>query len=405
MPFAAALSGLNAASAELRVTGNNIANSGTSGFKQSRAQFADVFAVAGSGSTRTAVGSGVKLSTVSQQFTQGNVDFTGNNLDLAIQGNGLFVLSEGGARSYTRDGAFEVDRNGFVVNATGKQLLAYPVQDPVAMTFNRGATNPLQLTTTAAPPQATANVEAVFNLASDATDVSAIAFDPNDAASYNFTTSTTVYDSLGQAHVATLYFRNVGALSWESHLGIDGTSVGGAQPITFAADGTVAAPAGNVSFGAFAPTNGANALNLAFDFTSATQFGSTNTVTALRQDGFASGRLTGISIDERGVVLSRFTNGQSTPLGRIAVSNFANLQGLAPIGDNGWIETFASGSPLLGAANEGDFGTIQSGGLESSNVDIAAQLVKLITAQRNFQANAQVISTADDVTQTVINIR
>ena len=175
--------------------------------------------------------------------------------------------------------------------------------------------------------------------------------------------------------------------------------------MTFGGDGSVTAPTTPVNFGAFTPTNGANAIDIAFDFTQATQFGSANNVTALRQDGYASGRLTGVAIDEFGVVQSRFTNGQSLPLGRIALANFPNKQGLQPIGDNSWVETFSSGGALYGVAGEGDFGLVQSGGLEGSNVDIAAQLVKLITAQRNFQANAQVISTADDVTQTVINIR
>jgi flagellar hook protein FlgE len=401
MPFRTALSGLNAASADLRVTGNNIANAGTAGFKQSRAEFADIF----NGISKTAIGAGVRLAAVTQQFTQGNIDFTGNNLDLALSGEGFFVVSDGGAQNFTRDGSFQVDRDGYVVNSSGKRLLAYPVQDPVTGTFNRGALDPLQLSTTESPPSATGTVEAVFNLASDATDLSAIPFDTTDPSSYGFTTSMTVYDSLGGPHVGTLFFRNVGALSWESYFSVDGTQVGGAQPMTFGADGSLTAPVGNVNFGPYLPSNGANPLDIAFDFSGATQFGSSDTVTALRQNGFASGRLTGVDIDDRGVVLARFTNGQSQPLGRVAVASFANTQGLQSIGDNAWVETFAAGEALYGVAGEGDLGTVQSGGLESSNVDIASQLVNLIAAQRNFQANAQVISTADDITQTIINIR
>jgi flagellar hook protein FlgE len=401
MPFRTALSGLNAASADLRVTGNNIANAGTTGFKESRAEFADIF----TGVSRTAIGAGVRLASVTQQFTQGNIDFTGNNLDLALSGEGFFVVSDGGARNFTRDGSFQVDRDGYVVNAAGKRLLGYPVQDPLAGTFNRGALDSMQLSTTESPPQATGTVDAEFNLASDSPDLSAIAFDSTDPASYSFTTSMTVYDSLGGSHVGTLFFRNTGPLAWESYLAVDGAQVGGAQAMSFDPDGSLATPVGNVNFGAFAPTNGAAPLDIAFDFSGATQFGSNDTVTALRQDGFASGRLTGIDIDDRGVVLSRFTNGQSQPLGRVAVASFANPQGLQSIGDNAWVETYSAGEALYGVAGEGDLGTLQSGGLESSNVDIAAQLVSLIAAQRNFQSNAQVISTADAVTQTIINIR
>lgn len=405
MPFNTALSGLNAASADLSVTANNIANSATTGFKQSRAEFADVFATAYSGMSRTAIGSGVRLSTVSQQFTQGNITFTGNNLDMALSGKGFFALDDNGARSFTREGAFQVDRDGYVVSATGKRLLAYPVQDPIAETFNRGSMQALRLNTTESAPQATSAVEAVFNLRSDAPDLSGVPFDATDPATYGFTTSMTVYDSLGRSHTGSLFFRNVGALSWESYLTIDGSAVGGASPLTFGPNGQLTAPTAPVNFGSFAPTNGAAAMDIAFDFTGATQYGASDSITSLGQDGFASGRLTGVDISAEGIVLARYTNGQSTPLGLIALANFANPQGLQPQGDNAWAESFAAGDPVFGAAAEGDFGSIQSGGLESSNVDLAAQLVNLITAQRNFQANAQVISTADDVTQTIINIR
>lgn len=405
MPFRTALSGLNAASADLRVTGNNIANSGTTGFKESRAEFADIFATAYGGVSRTAIGTGTRLAAVTQQFSQGNIDFTGSNLDMALSGKGFFVLSDGGGRSYTRDGSFQVDRDGFVVNTAGKRLQAYPVQDPLAGTFNTGDVGDLRLATTESAPRATSRVEATFNLRSNPEDLSAVTFDAADPNSYSFSTSLTVYDSLGQSHVATLFFRNTGALNWDAHLAIDGQAVGGPQALEFGADGALVAPATPVSFGPFTPANGGSALDIEFDLANATQFGTSDNVAALRQDGFASGRLTGIDIDGSGVVFARYTNGQSSPLGQIAVANFSNPQGLQQAGDNAWVETFGAGDPIFGVAGNGDLGTLQSGGLEASNVDIAAQLVNLITAQRNFQANAQVISTADSVTQTIINIR
>lgn len=405
MPFRTALSGLNAASSDLRVTGNNIANAGTTGFKGSRAEFADIFATAYGGVGRTAIGTGVRLSAVTQQFSQGNIDFTGSNLDMALSGRGFFVLDDGGARSYTRDGSFQVDRDGFVVNSGGKRLQAYPLQDRLSGTFNTGQLENLRLATTESAPGATSRVEASFNLRATAEDLSEVDFDADDPNTYSFSTSLTVYDSLGQSHVATLFFRNVGNLEWEANLAIDGQPVGDAQSLTFAADGSLAAPQDPLQFGAFTPGNGAEALDIEFDVSQATQFGAADSVSSLRQDGFASGRLTGIDIDDSGVVFARYTNGQSAPLGQVAIASFANPQGLQQVGDNAWVETFAAGDPILGTAGSGDLGTLQSGGLEASNIDIAAELVNLITAQRNFQANAQVISTADTVTQTIINIR
>ncbi len=405
MPFRTALSGLNAASADLRVTGNNIANSGTTGFKQSRAEFVDVFATTNSGVSATAVGKGVRLSAVTQQFSQGNIDFTGNNLDMALSGKGFFVLSDAGSLSYTRDGSFQVDRNGYVVNTSGKRVQAYPTQDALAGTFNTGNLGDLRLSTTEAPPQATRRVEAAFNLGTQAEDLSAVPFDPADPGSYGLSTSLTVYDSLGQSHTATLFFRNVGQLQWEAHLAVDGQQVGDAQPLQFGPDGALLEPSGDISFGSFLPANGAEPLEIDFDFSEASQFGVNDTVASLRQDGFASGRLTGVDIDASGVVFARFTNGQSLPLGQVAVASFANPQALQQSGDNAWLESFAAGDPVFGVAGTGDLGSLQSGGLEASNVEIAEQLVNLITAQRNFQANAQVISTADTVTQTIINIR
>lgn len=405
MPFRTALSGLNAASADLRVTGNNIANSGTVGFKQSRAEFADVFALSYSGISRTAIGAGVRLAAVTQQFNQGNIDFTGNNLDLALNGQGFFVLSDGGTSVYSRAGAFQIDRDGFVVNPSGQRLQAYPPANSFGTSFSTGQLGDLRLDASEAPPQATTRVGATLNLRSDAPDVSAAAFDPADPDTYSYTTSLTTYDSLGQAHTATLFFRNVGALDWEAYMAIDGQQVGGAASMTFNSDGTLAAPLAPVSFGTHNPGNGAAIMDIEFDFSAATQFGGVSNVTALRQDGFSTGRLSSIDIDPSGIVLARFTNGQSRALGQVALANFPNPQGLQQLGDNAWGDTFAAGEVVLGAAGSGNFGAIQSGGLEGSNVDLAEQLVGLITAQRNFQANAQVISTADTVTQTIINLR
>ncbi|NHA13384.1 flagellar hook protein FlgE [Thioalkalivibrio sp. XN279] len=405
MPFRTALSGLNAASADLRVTGNNIANASTTGFKQSRAEFADVFANSFSGIASNAIGTGVRLSSVAQQFGQGNIDFTGNNLDLALNGQGFFVLSEGGSRVYSRDGAFKVDRDGFVVNSSGQRLQAYPPGNADGSIFSTGVLGDLVLDGSEAAPQATSLVSATLNLRADATDLSGVAFDPADPETFSYTTSLTTYDSLGQSHTATLYFRNTGALTWEARVAVDGNVLPDTQPMTFNSDGTLASPAAPVGFGTFDPGNGATPLDIEFDFTSASQFGSVSNVTALTQDGFSTGRLSSVDIDTSGVVLARFTNGQSRALGQLALANFPNPQGLQQLGNNAWGDSFAAGEVVLGAGGAGSFGQVQSGGLEGSNVDLSEQLVGLITAQRNFQANAQVISTADAITQTIINLR
>jgi len=405
MPFAIALSGLNAASADLGVTANNVANVNTTGFKQSRAQFAEVFAVGTQSVSSSASGSGVRLSTISQQFTQGNIDFTDNALDLAIAGEGFFVLSDNGSRSYTRAGAFGVDNQGNVVNAQGLRLQAYPFAGNGL--FNTGTPQDLQLTTGANPPAATTQAALGLNLPANAAVPVNPVFDPLDPSSFNHTTSVTVYDSLGAAHTETTYFiKDVAPNTWNTQVEIDGTPVAGAVPIVFNNDGTLQSPAGGLMpLASYTPSTGAADISMSLDFSAATQFGNAFGVNSLSQDGFTTGRLTGVSVDAEGVVFARFTNGQSTSLGKLALANFVNQQGLQQLGDTNWGESFSSGDALLGEAGTASFGDIQSGALEASNVDLTAQLVQMITAQRNFQANAQMIETADTVTQTVINIR
>ena len=405
MPFAIALSGLNAASADLGVTANNVANVNTTGFKGSRAQFAEVFAVGTQSVSSSASGSGVRISSIAQQFTQGNIDFTDNALDLAIGGEGFFVISDNGARSYTRAGAFGVDNQGYVVNAQGARLQSYPYAG--SGLFNTGTPQDLQLTIGANPPQATTRAAFGINLPANAAAPANPVFDPTDPSSFNHTTSVTAYDSLGAAHTATVFFiKDAAPNTWNTEVEINGAAVAGSTPIVFNPDGSLNSPAGGLMpLAAFTPGTGASPINLELDFSSATQFGDNFGVNSLSQDGFTTGRLTGVSVDAEGVVFARFTNGQSTSLGKLALANFVNPQGLQQLGDTTWGESFQSGDALLGEAGTASFGNIQSGALEASNVDLTAQLVQMITAQRNFQANAQMISTADTITQTVINIR
>jgi flagellar hook protein FlgE len=405
MTFRVALSGLNAASTDLSVTANNIANSATSGFKGSRTEFASLFAVSSQGSSSTQSGAGVRVSNIAQQFSQGNIDFTDSSLDLAISGEGFFILSEGGALSYTRAGAFQLDRDGYAVNAQGKRLQVF--EPSPAGGFNTGSLGDLRLLTGESPPNATTLVETIANLPANASQPINGTFDPADSTSYNSATSLTVYDSLGAAHTATLYFVKTAVPNeWNTRLYVDGTAVGGAQTLQYSDTGLLVAPAGgDIAFPAYVPATGAAAMNLTFDFSQTTQYGQAFAVNSITQDGYTTGRLIGMDIDSTGVVQARYTNGRSLPLGQVALANFANPQGLQQLGDTNWAETFTSGQALRGQAGNSGFGLMQSGALEASNVDITEQLVNMITSQRNFQANAQMLSTYDQITQTVINIR
>lgn len=405
MSFRIALSGLNASSADLNVISNNIANVSTTGFKKSRTEFSDIFAAASIGAVSTAIGSGVNVSKVDQQFSQGNIAFTDNGLDLAISGQGFFRMSDNGAIIYSRAGSFGIDRSGYIVNAQQQRLTAYLADSNGNVT---GAIGDLQLNTADIAPSASTTIDVGVNL--DATSSVPAAFNVTDPSTYNSSTSLTLYDSLGSSHLGTIYFRKAAANSWETYLYIDGVqatpSVSGA--LTFNPDGSLATPVGGqVAYDPFAIA-GANNLSLTVDYdatTPSSQYGSSFGVNALNQDGYTTGRLNGIDIADTGIILARFTNGQSRVLGQLALANFANAQGLRQLGDTSWAESFDSGVALVGQPGTASLGLIQAGALEGSNVDLTEQLVNMITAQRNFQANSQVIKTEDAITQTIINIR
>lgn len=399
MAFRIAVSGLRAATADLDVTGNNIANSNTVGFKQGRAQFADLYAASNLGVSQFAVGQGTQLSSIAQQFAQGNVSFTDNNLDLAINGEGFFVLDDNGSRVYSRAGAFGVDKDGFIVNATGQSLVGFQANNGVVT----GAVGNLQLNRQNIAPQPTDTIAVQVNV--DAGDsVPAGPFDPTIPSTYNRSTSFSVFDSLGNEHLATLYFQKTGVNAWNTHMRVDGLApTTPTNAISFGANGALV---GSVEdFGTFAVA-GANAIDLSsVDFSGTTQYGAEFGVNSLSQNGFSTGQLSGITIDDAGVVLARFSNGESQAQGQVALANFSNPQGLSPLGETLWSETNASGTALVGAPGTASLGLLQSGALEESNVELAEQLVNMIIAQRNFQANAQVIRTEDEVTQTIINMR
>ncbi|MCX4187354.1 flagellar hook protein FlgE [Methylophaga sp. OBS4] len=423
MSFNTALTGLNAATADLNVKSNNIANVNTTGFKGSRAEFADVYAVSAFGSSNTAIGSGVVLNNVAQQFEQGNLEFTDNSLDLAISGQGFFALApsqSSGEVIYTRAGAFGIDSDGFVVNSSGQFLRTFPVNsDGTVSSTSMSSTTPLQLPSAAGVPQATANVDLAANLPSTAADIAAAtAIDPTDPTTYTNSTSVTVYDSLGNEHIVTLYYQKTDAASnqWNvdayinepDGLGASQTQLGTTKVLDFdpLTGGSLSTTPSDQTYSITSLDSGAATPQaIVIDYAGTTQNSGGFTVTSLTQDGFTTGRLSGLDISSDGLVKATYTNGQSTPLGKIALANFPNPQGLKQIGNTAWRETIDSGEVLAGEAGTGSFGLIQSGALEASNIDLTKELVGLITAQRNFQANSKAIETNNAITQTIINLR
>lgn len=418
MPFRSALSGINAAAQDLRVIGNNVSNASTTGFKTSRAEFADVYA-ATDGAASNSIGAGVRLSGVSQQFGQGNIEFTDNKLDLAINGRGFFVLDDNGTRSYTRSGSFKVDREGFVVNSSSNKLVVNNADESGEIT---GAVGPLRLDRSNIVPKATTRIDVGLNLDSSQKPPSTVPFNPEVPNSFTHSTSLTVYDSLGAPHLSTMYYvKDAAPNTWTTHMFIDGKDTKGGAAPPFTGDKLVfngtgglasingqAAPPGEITYTGVTVGEGLDPLDITINLqsnTPTTQFGTKFSASALTQNGYTSGRLSGIDIDDSGIVRARFSNGQTKTLGQVALSDFSNPQGLRQLGDTNWAESFASGVPLVGTPGSGSLGGLQSGALEASNVDLTGQLVNMITAQRNFQANAQVITTADTVTQTIINIR
>ncbi|MDO8206549.1 MAG: flagellar hook protein FlgE [Gallionella sp.] len=491
MGFQQGLSGLNASAKHLDTIGNNVANASTVGFKQSQAQFADMFAASLSGSGGLQIGTGTKLAAVAQQFTQGNITNTSNPLDTAISGQGFFRLTDAsGAALYSRNGQFQVDKNGFLVNNQGHTVSGYlpNATGLIAAT----APVPLQLNSADLSPNMTTTAIVGANLDSRSAIPLNPVFSSIDPTSYTSSTSLSVYDSLGASHVGTLYFQRLpitpptlvgpntttsatlstaaglaigntitfslpvpaqtatitgiagnvvsfaalgfapgaGALittnapssNWNTYLTVDGAAVAGATTpqlatLTFDLLGKlssttpVSAPVGRVSTAALFPTSTtvSTTQTLAFDFGSptaaTTQFGGTFGVNTLTQNGYTSGRLNSTSTSADGTILGRYSNGQSRAMGQIVLANFTNSQGLQPVGNNEWVETSSSGGPLVGAPGSSSLGVLQSSATEDSNVDLTAELVNMITAQRVYQANAQTIKTQDQLLQTIVSLR
>ena len=448
MSFNIALSGLNAAQKDLDVTSNNIANVSTVGFKESRAEFVDVYAASLLAAGKTKVGDGVLTADVAQQFSQGSIQFTNNALDLAITGNGFFAtVPELGSleTSYTRAGQFKLNSDNFVVNSGGGHLLGFPINpDGTSASVSLSTATPIRIPTSSGAPTASSEVDIRMNLPAGDVPPANPVFDPADPLTFNNSTSVTIFDSLGDSHIMTYYFVKSAANQWNMFTSVDGTMVNVPSPgdgpsaghptpvptqptgagvtgavLTFDASGDYVGQVPNTiitePLGTTILSNGADPTQtMIIDFNldtggpnpnEPTQFASNFEVTALKQDGLAVGRLTGIDIGTDGLVRATYSNGTSEPLSRIALVNFANEQGLTQIGGTNWKESIVSGEALAGEGGSGTFGTINSSALEQSNVNLTTELIDLISAQRNFQANSRSLEVDNQLNQTILQIR
>jgi flagellar hook protein FlgE len=380
MAFSQALSGLSAASTDLNVVSNNISNSQTVGFKSSTTQFADVYSGAD-------VGLGTQVSGVVQNFESGSLTTTDNSLDLAINGDGFFTFTDGTQTVYSRNGQLTLTAEGYLENAAGDQLL--------------GVNGVIQIPTTGLQASASTELDAELNLDASEDSITAT-FDQTDSSTYSYSTSATLYDSLGISHTSTLYFSKTADNTWEVHTAIDGNLLTETQIVGFSASGLITS--GETGTYTYDPANGAAELSITLDLTGTTQFGNDSAVSDISQNGYTSGSLVSFSIDETGTVVATYSNDQTKNIDQIQLATFSNENGLKANGDNTWLATSSSGQALLGVAGSGSLGSILSGTTEDSNVDLTAELVNLIIAQRNFQANAKSVTAQSEVLQQAVNI-
>ncbi|WP_194787991.1 flagellar hook protein FlgE [Pseudomonas sp. UFMG81] len=451
MSFNIGLSGLYAANKQLDVTGNNIANVNTTGFKSSRAEFADVYAGANRlGVGKNQVGNGVRTAAVSQQFAQGDINNTGNVLDMGIQGQGYFVLSDNGSLSYTRAGAFQTNKDNFVVTSDGLRMQGYAAD--ANGNIIKGVMTDLKIDTSALAPKSTTLVDQGINLNSSAADIPLQVsngatppvmvpnkpFDPADQTTYTKSFPTKVYDSQGNEHTMEQFYRKTGQNQWTMYTLVDGRNPldpASTTPLTgtmsFNADGSIktmatdntSVPAANWSVtnntfslvgwvpaaknaaGTWAANGSAgNAAGMRLSMNSTTSYSTETARMSQSQDGYATGILSSLSIDSNGVMFASFSNQQSRAIGQVAIASFANEQGLQQVGGTRWKETFASGIPGIDTPKTGTLGSVESNSLEASNVNLTQELVELIKAQSYYQANAKTISTESTIMQTVIQM-
>ncbi|GEM75225.1 flagellar hook protein FlgE [Vibrio sagamiensis] len=392
-----ALSGLDATNTELNTISHNIANASTHGFKEGRTEFAAVYNGMQPG--------GVQVAAISQNFDKnGSVTGTGRAMDLAINGNGFFVTKNNmGQLLYTRSGVFGTDKNNVVMANNGAELQGYSVDGNNKLVT--GSFGSIKVSTSSLNAKATDAMDFVANFAAGATaiDQNVLPFDSTNPNTFNSSYTTQVYDSLGQSHTITQYFTKTSDNTWQVNVEANGapTVPATSREVTFNTNGTLSSPteAFNVTF----PVAGADAISVDISLAGSTQFGNTFGVSTNNPNGYTSGELTGVRVEENGMVYATYTNGQSQLQGQVVLADFANTQGLSKVSGTAWSQSFSSGSPVIGAPGSGTLGDLTPGALEGSNVDLTSELVSLMTAQRNYQANAKTISTSDKLTQALFN--
>ncbi|WP_250452611.1 flagellar hook protein FlgE [Caballeronia sp. ATUFL_M2_KS44] len=422
MSYQQALSGLGAASSDLDVIGNNIANANTVGFKQGAAQFADMYASSMATAVSNQIGIGTRLAEVQQQFSQGTITTTNQALDVAINGNGFYQLSNNGSIVYSRNGVFHLDDSGKIVNSAGLQLMGYAADSGGVV--NSASTVPLTVPTANIAPSATKTITAAFNLNSQDADKPVSGFDPTNGNTYNASTSVDVYDSLGGTQKVSVYFTKTDTGTWEAYAGygdpvsqqtdlgaVSFNSSGALTGTALSSTSTsgVSVPSSGGTKFTFTIPNGADKTpgatqTITLDLSGTTQYGATSGLSNLHQDGNSTGELTGFTVGTDGMLTGNYSNGETKALGQIAIANFNNQNGLQNLGGNVYAQTAASGAAQVGVPGSTNHGTLQGGAVEDSNVDLTSELVNLITAQRNYQANAQTIKTQQTVDQTLINL-
>ena len=394
MSYEIAATGLNAVNEQLDGISNNIANSGTVGYKSMTTQFSAMYA----GTQAMGVSVAGSAQSIS---TGGSMVSTGNALDLAINDDGFFVMCDSaGNISYTRAGSFVTDKNGYIVNASGDYLQGYPVDD--SGTLQTGTVTDIQIKTGNIPAQATDSMTFTANFdASDETiDRSSVQFDANNSDTYTDSYTTTVYDSLGNEHSVSQYFTKTADNTWEVQYTFDGEAQTGVPPTTLTFDpntGKLTSPTTpqTITF----TTDEAAPISMTVDYSDCTQYGSDFSVTTNSATGYASATQNGVQVDDDGKVYATYSNGERMLQGQVVLATFPDENGLEAVSGTAWVQTGESGTPLIGTPGSGSCGKLSSGMLESSNVDITNELVNLMTAQRNYQANTKVISTSTQLDQ------
>jgi flagellar hook protein FlgE len=416
MTLSVELSGLQAAQADLDTIGNNIANVGTDGFKSSTVNFADLYgnSLLGSAGTAGTPGQGVTTSSISQLFTEGTINTTGDPLNVAINGNGFFQVLTGSGTAYSRDGSFQLDANGNLVNSSGAFVMGFSAPASGATSVAAGALTKIQISEASIPPVATNSLALDVNLPSTDTPINTTVspFNVNQASSYNESTTSTVYDSLGVPRTLTTYFTEVSGsgapAQWQTHWALSNTNgsmvaSGSGATLTFNSSGVLTAGTGTINVANM--PNGAAPLSITQSFSGTVLSDLTFGVNSIQSNGTAAGQFAGLDIGSNGNVVAQYSNGATQTMGTIALVNFTNPQGLVPVTGNNWLPSATSGQPQTNTPGSAGVGVLESGALEGSNVDLSTQLVNLIVAQQAYQANVQSINVDQQDVQKLMTIQ